>query len=147
MTKTLKIIDGDVVRATTNAQYLYVEDTDKVEQDVKETLTTSINPLTGLGASLDDVIGMDLNNPVSTYSYVPPLYEFQSRVEGAMNRLQTAQCGYLLSERTQRELISDISPVQIWKIQGDPRNFKWRLRIQTFFGKYNFSVGGTTSGT
>ena len=146
MTKTLRIIGGDVVRATTNAQYLYVTDKEKVEQDVRETLTTSVNPLTGLGASLDDVIGMDAANPVSTYSYVPPLYEFQSRVEGAMSRLQAAQCGYLLSERSQKELISDISPVQIWKIQGDPRNFKWRLWVKTFYGKYKFPVGGVTGG-
>ena len=146
MTKTLKIIDDDVARATTNAQYLYVEDNEKANQDVRETLTTSINPLTGLGASLDDVIGQDAANPVAAYSYVPPLYEFQSRVEGAMSRLQSAQSGYLLSERTQKELISDISPVQIWKIAGDPRNFRWRIKVQTFFGKYNFSVGGITGG-
>jgi len=146
MTKTLKIIDGDIARAATNAQYLYTEDNEKVTQDVKETLTTSVNPLTGLGASLDDVIGQDAANPVSTYSHVPPLYEFQSRVEGAMSRLQSAQAGYLLSERTQKELISDISPVQIWKIVDDPRNFRWRLRVQTYFGKYNFSVGGITGG-
>lgn len=146
MTNTLQIIDGDIVRVTTNAQYLQVTDTDKVEQDVKETLTTDINPLTGLGASLDEVIGQDAANPVSTYSYVPPLYEFQSRVNGAMARLQAAQCGYLLNKRTQKELISDISAVQIWRIADDPRNFKWRLRVQTFFGKYNFSVGGITGG-
>ena len=146
MSKTLKIVDGDVVRATTNAQYYYVTDKEKVTQDVKETLTTSVNPLTGLGASLDDVIGQDAANPAATYSFVPPLYEFQSRVEGAMSRLQSAQSGYLLTERTQRELISDISPVQIWKIADDPRNFKWRLRVQTYFGKYNFTVGGITGG-
>jgi len=146
MSKTLKIIDGDIVRATTNAQYMYVTDTEKVEQDVRETLTTSVNPLTGLGASLDDVIGQDAANPVAAYSFVPPLYEFQSRVEGAMSRLQIAQSGYLLNERTQKELISDISPVQIWKIVGDPRNFRWRLRVQTFFGRYGFHVGGITGG-
>jgi len=146
MTTTLKIVDGDIVRATTNALYHRVTDNEKAFQDVRETLTTSVNPLTGLGASLDEVIGQDAANPATTYSFVPPLYEFQSRVEGAMSRLQVAQSGYLLSERSQKELISDISPVQIWKIAGDPRNFRWRLKVQTYFGKYNFTVGGITGG-
>ena len=146
MSQTLEIIDGDIARATTNAHYYYVTDTDKVKQDVKETLTTSINPLTGLGASLDEVIGQDAANPVSAYSYVPPLYEFQTRVDGAMNRLQAAQGSYLFSQRTYKEMISEVSAVQIWKIIDDPRNFKWRITVKTFYGKYSFSVGGITGG-
>lgn len=146
MSQTLEIIDGDIARATTNAQYYYVDDTDKIKQDVKETLTTSTNPLTGLGASLDDVIGQDASNPASTYSYVPPLYDFQTRIDGAMNRLKAAQSSYMLSQRTYKELISDISAVQIWKIFDDPRNFRWRIKVTTYFGKYGFSVGGITGG-
>jgi hypothetical protein len=144
--KTLKIINGDIVRATTNAQYYTVTDKEKVSQDVKETLTTRVNPLTGLGASLDEVIGHDSSNPASTYSYTPPLYEFQSRVDSALTRLQAAQGAYLLSERTARELISDISAVQIWKIKDDPRNFKWRVRVMTYYGRDSFAVGGITGG-
>ena len=146
MAQTLEILDGDIVRATTNAQYLYLSDKEKVEQDVKETLTTSVNPLTGLGASLDEVINVDSSNPVSAYSFIPPLYDFQGRVSSSLKRLQSAQAAYLLSERTYKELISDISAVQIWKIADDPRNFKWRIKITTYFGKYNFSVGGITGG-
>lgn len=144
MTKTLKIVDNDIARATTNAQYYYVSDLEKVEQDVSETLTTSLNPLTGLGASLDEVVGEDLANPASAYTYSPGMFEFQSRVNRSLRRLQAAQSAYLLSERTQKELISDISPVSIWKINGDPRNFKWRVKIKTYFGKYNISIGGIT---
>jgi hypothetical protein len=141
---TLQISGGDIVRSVTNARYTYVSEGDKVKQDVRETLTTSINPLTGLGASLDDVIGMDADNPVMAYSYIPPMYEFQSRVEGAMSRLQAAQSGYLLSQRTYREMISDVSAVQIWPIAGDKRNFNWRLQVKTFYGKSGFFIGGTT---
>jgi hypothetical protein len=144
MTKTFKIVDGDITRAITNAQYTYVTDTDKVKQDVSETLTTSVNPLTGLGASLDEVIGLDSASPVVAHSLIPPMYEFQSRVEGALSRLQAAQCGYLLSQRNYQELISDISAVQIWPIAGDLRNFKWKVSIKTYYGKNVFSVGGTT---
>lgn len=144
MSQTLQVSGGDIVRSVTNARYNYISDTDKVKQDVRETLTTSINPLTGLGAALDDVIGMDADNPVMAHSYIPPMYEFQSRIESAMSRLQAAQGGYLLSQRSYKEMISDISAVQIWPIAGDVRNFNWKLKVTTYYGKFGFEVGGTT---
>jgi hypothetical protein len=50
-----------------------------------------------------------------------------------------------LSQRTYHELISGVSPVQIWPIAGDPRNFRWKVQIRTYFNTYSFNVGGTTS--
>jgi hypothetical protein len=144
MAKTLKITNGDIVRSATNAQYTYVEDKEKVRQDVREVLTTSINPLTGLGSDLDSIVGSTSFNPADTYSYLPPMFNFQGNVESALNRLIRVQKSYLLSQRTYHELISGVSPVQIWPIVGDPRNFRWKVQIKTYFNTYGFNVGGTT---
>ncbi len=143
MSKTLKVQNGDIVRSTTNAQYTYVDGREKVSQDVRETLTTSVNPITGLGGDLDSSVGQNTNNPMETFSYLPPMFDFQRKVTSALRRLMTAQSNYLFTQRTLSELISDFSGVQIWPIADDQRNFKWRVALTTLAEANQLAVGGT----
>lgn len=144
MAKTLKIVDGDIVRNVNNSSYTYLTGREKSSQDVKSTLTTSINPITNLGASLEQVVGLDANNPISQYSTFPPMFAFQTRVEIALRRLKIAQRKYLYAQRTTDELINDFTDVQIWAVRNDPRMFGWRVGITTVRGEASFQITGSS---
>lgn len=144
MTTTLKITNGDIVRSVSGSSYAMVEGKDKVRQDVQCILTTSIRPTTGLGCGLEEVIGHDTYNPISNYTTTPIMFEFQGRVRAGLDRLKRTQTSYQLSYRPYTELIYDYTSVQIWNINEDPRNFRWRVGINTVDGRYGFVATGTS---
>ena len=129
-----------------NTGYVYVEDLDKLKQDIPMILTTDERASTGLGCSLDEVVGDDRENPSSVYFQAPVAFEFQNRVAIGMNRLRSAQRQYQFSQRTPRELLQDSGAVQIWPDNSDPRNFRWRLDVTTVDSRVSFSVNGSTKG-
>lgn len=144
MTKTLKIKNGDMVRSVFNNGYEMVSGRDKVKQDVNNILTTDVRKTTGLGCDLDELIGMDSDNPASIFSPSPVMFEFQMRVSGGLNVLMSTQKEYLYGSRPSSELIFAYTPVEIWPIGDDPRNFRWRVNISTVDGKSGFTVSGKT---
>lgn len=146
MSKTWKIVNGDIVRYYTNIGYTFIENTDKIKQDVQMVLTTDERTTTGLGCGLDGAIGSDLENPSSVYMQAPVAFEFQNRVRVGMNRLRSAQRAYQFSQRGPKELLYDAGSVQIWPDFNDPRDFRWRLDVTTVDSRAAFQVNGSTKG-
>lgn len=144
--KTLKVVDGDIVRYTRGTGYYTVDQKDKVKQDVKMCLTTSIRPSTAIGCGLDEIIGQDIDNPASAYFNVPMGFEFQNRLSNGLNRLIAAQKRYLVGFRPATELIADFSEVRTWRVANDQRSFKWSVVIYTVDGRSNFTLSGTGQG-
>lgn len=144
--RTLKVVDGDIVRYTRGTGYYTVEGKDKVKQDVRMCLTTSIRSSTSIGCGLDDIIGKDIENPASTYFNFPLGFEFQNRLSNGLNRLISAQKRYLVGFRPATELIADFSEVRTWRLSGDQRSFKWAVEIYTVDGRSNFTISGTGQG-
>jgi len=141
---TIKVYQGDIVRNHQNTGYELLTGKDKVDQDVRNILTTGFRTTTGLGCSLDDVIGADSNNPTDVYTLIPNSFEFQNRVRIGLSRLRQTQRQYLFSQRDNQELIFDYSPIQFWKDRADPRDFHWRVDILTNDGSQNIEVNGRT---
>ena len=127
MTWGLKIENGDLVRTAYNNGYEEVQGLAKLKQDVSMTLATTIRPSTGIGCSLDDIIGMAVANPISAYMQFPAVVEFQTRVMSGMSRLKYYLNNTQVIERTTEEQILEVSPVQMWPMNDDPRNYRWRI--------------------
>jgi hypothetical protein len=138
-----KIADGDVVRNRATGQYTQVTRKDKVEQDVVNTLSTNVRSSNGLGSGLDAAVGDDQKDPISSYSFVPLLFDFQTLVSSGMERLRRAQRTKQFSQRTSDELIYEISPVQLWPDLQDTRNVRWKLDVTTVDGRASFEKSGT----
>lgn len=146
MTTSWKVVSGDIVRSPNNNGYLTVSDTAKCKQDVQNILSTDKRNSTNLGCGLDEVIGSDSENPASAFATSPAAFEFQTKVRAGLNRLQSAQKQFHFSERTAKEMIYDVGPVQMWPVVDDARNFKWRVDIMTVDGRSSFQVNGGTRG-
>ncbi len=134
MLYTSEIVNGDEVRSVTNSGYSLVSGKDKVRQDVSMIFQTDIRTTTGLGSQLDDAIGSDTENPAEAYSNTPFMFELQMRVRTSLERLKAAQRRYQYSYRVPAELIQDFSQVYVTPLQGDPRNYRWQVGVQTIDG-------------
>ena len=145
MTYTMKVVNGDIVRNPSGSGYVMISDKDKCKQDAVCILSTNVRKSNGLGCGLEEMIGRDADNPQSMYSNAPVMFEFQSKVAGGLSRLRLAQRSAQYSYRTVGEIIHDFSPVDIFPIAGDPRNYRWRVFIITIDGQNNISVRGRTS--
>jgi len=143
MAWTHKIENGDLVRNRATGQYARLEGKAKVEQDVVNTMSTNVRRSTGLGAGLDEAVGEDQKDPVSAYSFVPLLFDFQTLVSSGMERLRRAQRAKQFSQRTATELIYDFSPVQLWPDLEDTRNVRWKINVNTVDGRASFTKSGT----
>lgn len=135
MLYTSQIVNGDEVRSVTNSGYELVSGKDKVRQDVGMIFSTNIRTTTGLGSQLEDAIGSDADNPAEAYSITPFMFELQMRVRTSLERLKAAQRRYQFSYRVPAELINDFSQLLVTALQGDPRNYRWQIGIQTVDGK------------
>jgi len=146
MSKTLKIVAGDIVKYQgSKSGFELVEGKDKVTQDTKMIFLTSVRRLTGLGCGLKEVIGRDTMRPVAGYLDMPAVFDFQNRIAQGLYRLQEAQKAYQVGSRTNAELIYDFSAVRIWPNQEDPRNFSWQISIRTDKGRDSVQISGRTS--
>jgi len=142
MAQTLKFVNGDMVRLFNNQGYEYVDAGEKVRQDVELILTTGVRSTTGLGCGLDDLIGEDTMDSVMAYAEFPVIFDFQQQVRIGLSRLRGTQRTYHLSQRSPKELIYDFSPVEIWRLAEDPRNYGWKVDIITEDGRTSFSLSG-----
>lgn len=142
MTKTLKMVDGDISRLYTNSGYNYVQDGEKVNQDVRLMLTTALRPSNGLGCDLDEVVGSTDADPNEAFSQFPIALEFQTRVRTGLMRFRQAQRKYQFGVRTPQELVYDFSPAEVWQDPSDPRQYKWRVDIITEDKQSSFSISG-----
>jgi hypothetical protein len=142
MAKTLKIVNGDIVRSYTNNSYVTLDGKDKVKQDVANILTTDLRRSTGLGCNLDSLVGEDSMNPLGNYSQFPVVFNFQTNVRLGLERLRNTQRNYLFDKRTNQELIYDFSPADVWFNADDPRSFRWKVDILTEDGRSSFSISG-----
>jgi len=142
MSKTLKFQNGDMVRSYTNS-YHYVEDNEKVRQDVKLMLTSGVRKTTGLGCGLDKAVGKMSGDPSASYATFPVVFEFQTLLRTGLNRFKSMQRRSLIGQRTPGELIFDFTPAEVWAENQDPRNYKWSVSIITEDGRSNFSLGGS----
>jgi len=138
----LKIENGDLVRTSYNNGYEEVIGLAKLKQDVEMVLSTSIRPSNGIGCSLDEVIGKSVMNPMSSYMQFPAIVEFQTRVMTGMSRLRYMLSSTQVDYRTTDEQIFEVSPVQIWPMSDDPRNYRWRIDILSVSGD-DVAIGGT----
>lgn len=141
MSWSFKIENGDLVRTAYNNGYEELEGLAKLKQDVEMVLSTSIRTSTGIGCSLDDVIGMSTMNPMGAYMQFPAMVEFQTRVMSGMSRLKYYLTNTQSRERATEEQILEISPVQLWPMNDDPRNYRWRVDVLSLSGD-NVIVGG-----
>jgi len=141
MTWTTKVSNGDEVRNTWNNGYETVEKINKAKQDVKMTLGTEVRR-NGLGCGLEEVIGKDSENPTNTFSKAPALFEIQMRVRTGLSRLRQLQRTKQASHRYPSEVIHEFSPVQVWPIADDPRNFYWRVDVMTVMRRASFQING-----
>lgn len=141
MSKTLKIVNGDCVRSNSLDPYVMIEDKQKLEQNIKNVLSTNIRK-NGLGSGLNDAIGKDSKNTTSAYSFTPVMFDFQMLVRGSLEKLRRFQRKYLFSQRTAKELIHDFSPVEFWPDLGDIRIIRWKINITTVDRSSNFSING-----
>ena len=71
----------------------------------------------------------------------PAMVEFQTRVMSGMSRLKYYLSYTQSRERTTEEQILEISPVQLWPMNDDPRNYRWRVDVLSLSGD-NVIVGG-----
>lgn len=143
MSRTLKITNGDMVKYIAGDNgYRMLSGKEKISQDVKMILTSSVRSTTGLGCGLDEVIGNDTMNPVSSFMQFPAVFDFQNRVRIGLSRLKKAQRNYLFRNRDKAELISDYSQARVWPNQNDPRTFRWRVDIITVAGE-SLSTSGS----
>jgi hypothetical protein len=137
-----KLENGDLVRTSYNNGYEDITGLPKLKQDVEMVLSTSIRPSSGVGCSLDETIGMSTSNPLSAYMQFPAVVEFQTRIMTGLNRLKYYLNNTQVRERTTNEQIFEVSPVQMWPMDDDPRNYKWRIDVLSVSGD-NVAVGGT----
>jgi len=142
MLYTTQIVDGDEVRSVGGSGYELISGKDKVRQDINMSFTTDIRKTTGLGSQIEDAIGQDSDDPATSFSDVPFMFEFQMRVKESLDQLKRAQRKYQYSYRVPSELIHEFSAVQIWAIKDDSRNYRWEVGIQTVDGTSGFSVKG-----
>ena len=142
MSKTLKFQNGDMVRLYNNS-YHYVEDNEKVRQDIALMLTSGIRKTTGLGCGLDKAVGKMNSDPSIAYSTFPVVFEFQTLLRTGLNRFKSMQRRTLRGQRTPGELVFDFTPAEVWSENQDPRNYKWSVSIITEDNKSNFSLGGS----
>lgn len=143
MARTFKIENGDVVKYQRNTDtYEFVSGNEKLKQDIKMILTTSVRNSTGLGCGLDEIIGKDTTAAISGFMLFPAVFDFQTRIRTGLNRLKTAQKQYLYGQRTRDELIYDFSEARIWPSQDDKRSFFWNVDILTVDGRTGFSING-----
>ena len=138
---TFKIEKGDIVRSRYNNGYESIEGAVKLRQDVEMCLTTEIRRSNGIGCGLDEVIGKATMNPVSSFTQFPAVVEFQSRVMSGMSRLRYYLGNTLTNDRTTDETITEISPVQLWPMAEDPRNYRWRVDVLSGSGE-NVAISG-----
>ena len=144
MARTLKFINGDVVRSDDGYGYSFISGKDKIRQDVECIITTDIRRSNGLGCSLRSILGKDTMAYTSAYTQYPAVFDFQKNLYNGLNRLKSAQKYYQYSTRTPDELIFDFSPVRVWFSDQDPRQFEWNIDVFTIDGKSNFTLGGTS---
>jgi len=143
MSWTFKIVDGDVVRLSSNVGYERVTGKDKMKQEVTMVLTTDRRG-NGIGASLDEIIGRSVDGEPDLGWSSPALFQFQQRVRSALSRYRYAQRNFQFSRRTPLELLSEFSPVHVWVDTTDPRKFRWRVDFFTMGSLPAFSLGGMT---
>jgi len=141
MSKTLKITNGDCVRSNSLDSYVMIDEKRKIEQDIKNVLSTDIRK-NGLGSSLNSSIGKDSKNASNAYSFTPVMFDFQMLVRGGIEKLRRFQRKHLFSQRTAKELIHDFSPVEFWPDLKDTRIIRWKVSITTVDRSSNFSVNG-----
>jgi len=142
MTWTHKIVDGDVARNRATGRYVQVTRKAKVEQDVVCTLSTNVRVSNGQGCGVDAAVGEDQKDPISAYSFIPLLFDFQTLISGGMERLRRAQRSKQFSQRTADELIYEFSPVQLWPDLQDTRNIRWKINVNTVDGRASFAKSG-----
>jgi len=142
---TTQIVDGDEVRSLGSSGYELISGKDKVRQDVRMVFSTDIRPTTGLGSKIEDSVGQETENPATAHSSIPFMFEFQMSVKSALDRLKRAQRQFHFAYRIPAELIHDFSAVQIWPVASDPRNFRWKVDIQTIDGAGLSIKGGVRS--
>jgi len=141
MSKTLKIVNGDCVRSNSLDSYVMIEEKQKIEQDIKNILSTDIRK-NGLGSGLNDAVGKDSKNTSNAYSFTPVMFDFQMLVRGGIEKLRRFQRKYLFSQRTAKELVYDFSPVEFWPDLSDLRIIRWKVDITTVDRSSNFSING-----
>ncbi len=144
MTWTLKVVDGDVVRLHTNTGYERVTGTPKLRQDCGMVLSTDIRDSTGIGSSLDSSIGASSGSEPEGNGGLPTMFRFQMLVKDSLERFKYNQRRYLYDQRAPDEVLEDFSPVQIWPVSDDPRNFRWRVEMYTLGNLPNFTLSGVT---
>jgi len=146
MCSTLKFVSGDLERLPGNNGYTFVEDKEKLQQDVEMILTTGIRSTTGLGCGLDDVIGKDTMQYSAAYTTFPAVFDFQQRLNAGLSRLRGAQKSYQYGERTDNELIYDFTAARVWYDNEDPRNFSWSVEVYSVGGGKPITINGSTGG-
>ena len=143
MARTLRFVNGDVVRSDDGVGYSFVEGKEKAKQDVSCIITSDVRNSNGLGCGLSKLVGSETMAYATAYTQYPVVFDFQRSLYNGLNRLKSAQKYYQYDTRTPDELIFDFSPVRVYYSDQDPRTFEWNMDVFTVDGKSNFPVGGT----
>lgn len=127
MSKTFKIVDGDVVLNEAVGRPYELEDTPKLTQDVRETLDSDVQD-DGTGAGLDDLIGV-------TEGALSLRAEMSQNLEHAFAALKAVQERVQRFDRTRKERISQVVSVVVLPLknpgsaQVDQTQFAYRVDV------------------
>lgn len=127
--KTLKIEDGDIVLSV--GKVVLVEGKERLIQDIKEILGTSVNRL-GYGCGLDELVGVQSDLVEGVLSM---------RIMGGLKVLREFQ---KKAGRVDSGVIRDLSSVFLFvrRERGDLRKYRYYLRVYSLEGVGVEVVGG-----
>jgi hypothetical protein len=126
MTKTFKVVDGDVVINRPSGQVEQVADKVKLSQDVREMLLTDTQTDNGFGAGLDSKIGL---LPSDELSPGDVNFEFGLLLRTAFDQLKRLQRTFQFGQRPLNELIDRILFLRASPDRQDPTLYRFRVLL------------------
>lgn len=143
MTKTFKIVDGDVSFSSATGRPFSVQDSAKLSQDLNENFLIEQQP-TGVGADLDGMIAL-IGDSFSLRA------ELAKRVNGSIEALQELQDIIQRSSRSKAEKASRVVAINVMPVanpatgQVDATRYAFRVDIISESGERE-TITGTLGG-
>lgn len=129
MSKTFKIINGDVIISNVTGRPVTITGLEKTSQDIHEFFEISIQP-NGFGAGIDDLVG------VLSYggdSLIVGLLD--RRIREGIAEFRTIQRSNIKIPRSADERIAGVSGIQASQDPQDPTKFYFRANVITDSGR------------
>ena len=139
MTRTFRVLNGDVVLNPSNGQVSMVSDGVKLKQDLRELLLIETQTDTGFGAGLDSIIGQLPSDELSPGSIN---FSFGRLLRSSFQRFQSLQRTSQFGKRPLLELADKLIYVQAAPSRTDPTKFRFKVTVSSMAGTQT-TLGGT----